>query len=108
MRNDEGYVGILFRQQLDHRYLSNNVIDHWQRERTRAVADFAGDRGVVTVHLDADEPVVRNRLLNHGSHTSTIPLRVDERESPKAIGTAAHNARNLPIRDGVVGMKGGE
>src|ERR1044072_7211158 len=84
MRNDELYVRIFFRQQLDCRNLTDNVVEHRQRERARALANFARNRGIVTMDLDADKTIMLHCLFNHRFHAASVTLRIDERKSVEA------------------------
>jgi len=57
------------------------------------------------MQFDPAESVLLNRLGNQIADAATVSLGVDEGESEKSIGTAAHNARNLAICGAIVGVK---
>ena len=71
-------------------------------------ADFAGDAGVVTVHLDADEAVLLHGGLHELADTAAICLGMDEGEAIEPVGLRGDDARHFAIGDGVVGVECGE
>jgi len=108
MRNDEVDIRIFFGEQLDHRYLTGDVVEHRQRELPRALANLACDRRVVTMHLDSHEAVLGYRFSHHRSHSSAVTLRMKKSETIKTLRSTANHSRHFAIGLAVVGMKCGK
>ena len=103
MKATSGYsVG----DQLDDRYLADRIVQHRHAERARDLANLAADARVVAVHLDADEAVLLDGALTMSCTRPRSRAACTKAKPIEAIGAARDDARDLPVRDRIVGMKG--
>ena len=75
------------------------------RERARHFANLAAQPRVVAVHLDADEAVLLDAPLHHVAHPAAVARGMDEGQPIEAVRPARDDARDLAVRDRIVGMK---
>jgi len=108
MRDDEVDIGIFPAKQVGNGNFTHRVVQDGQMKKTRRVANRAIDAGVVTVHLDTEEPVTPYRAADQIKHAMAIAFGVYEGKAIELFRPAGYDAGDLPIRDCVVGMEGSE
>src|SRR5262245_5230343 len=60
------------------------------------------------MHLDADEPVLRDHLSDHLAHASTVAGRMHKGKAVETVGTAGDDPPHLVVGDRIIGVKRGE
>jgi hypothetical protein len=105
VRNDEIYIGVLWRDHVDNLGAAGDIDEKWNSENSSGVANFASGHGLMTVYLDSTKGPFPDGVAHNLQNASRISSAVNECKSDQAPRMAGYDARELSVRHGIVTVK---